>query len=277
MITPQPATSHRIDGSADADSLSNLRIVLVSTQHPGNIGSAARAMLTMGIRDLVLVNPERYPHPQARATAAHALPVLESARVVGSLSDAVADCAWVVGLSARARHLGDEPMQPWQAAQRAVELAGQARVAFVFGCERTGLLNEEIERCHATVRIPANPGYSSLNLAQAVQVVAYELRRAALPDVPAVAAKKQMPAFEPATAEEFERFYMHLERVLSQTGFLDPRNPGLLMRRLRTLFGRAAPDRNEMNILRGILTSVESPKRRTPRRETEAPSPNRRE
>lgn len=247
--------------------MAHLRVVLVSTQHPGNIGSTARAMLTMGLRDLVLVNPERFPHPQARATAAHALPVLESARVVGSLDEAVADCAWVVGLSARARHLGDEPMPPWQAAQRAIERAGlSSRVAFVFGCERTGLLNEEIERCHATVRIPANPGYSSLNLAQAVQVVAYELRRAAVPEVPSVAVKKQMPEFEPATAEEFERFYAHLERVLLQTGFLDPRNPGLLMRRLRTLFGRAAPDHNEMNILRGILTSVEKPKQRTPRR-----------
>ena len=151
--------------------LGNIRIVLVSTQHPGNIGASARAMLTMGLRDLVLVNPDRFPHPQARATAAHAADVLDGARVVGSLDEAVADCGWVVALSARVRHLGDEPLRPWQAAERAVAVAGEAPVAFVFGCERTGLTNEEVDLCHATTLIPANPDYSSLNLSQAVQVL----------------------------------------------------------------------------------------------------------
>ncbi|SFF54488.1 tRNA/rRNA methyltransferase [Fontimonas thermophila] len=244
------------------DPLSRMRIVLVSTQHPGNIGASARAMLTMGLTDLALVKPDRYPHPQARATAAHALSVLERARVVERLQDAVADCGWIVGLSARPRHLGDEPLRPWQAAERAMALAPEAPVAFVFGCERTGLTNEEIDQCHATALIPANPHYSSLNLAQAVQVMAYELRRAAHPESPAVAAKKRHPWYAPPSAEEMEHFYAHLERVLLSTGFLDPGNPRMLMRRLRTFFNRASPDRNELNILRGILTSVEKPKTR---------------
>jgi TrmH family RNA methyltransferase len=244
------------------EQLSRIRIVLVSTQHPGNIGASARAMLTMGLSDLVLVNPDRFPHPQARATAAHAGEVLDRARVVTSLDEAVADCGWVVALSARPRHLGDEPLRPWQAAQRAIELTREASVAFVFGCERTGLTNDEVDRCHATTLIPANPAYSSLNLAQAVQVIAYELRRTALPEQSEVAAKKQHPWYAPPAAEDMERFYDHLQRILLATGFLDPANPRMLMRRLRTFFNRSAPDRNELNILRGILTSIEQPKRR---------------
>ncbi|MEQ1438583.1 RNA methyltransferase [Fontimonas sp. SYSU GA230001] len=244
------------------DPLSRIRIVLVSTQHPGNIGASARAMLTMGLTELVLVKPDRFPHPQARATATHALDVVERARVVASLDEAVADCGWVVGLSARVRTLGDEPLRPWQAAERALAVAQEAPVAFVFGCERTGLLNEEIERCHATALIPANPQFSSLNLSQAVQIVAYELRRAAFPGQVEVASKKKHPWFAPPAAEDMERFYEHLERILLSTGFLDPANPRVLMRRLRTYFNRSAPDRNELNILRGILTSFERPKNR---------------
>lgn len=242
--------------------LANIRIVLVSTQHPGNIGSTARAMLTMGLTELVLVNPDRYPHPQARATAAGALDVLERARVVASLDEALAGCGWVVALSARVRHLGDEPYTPWAAAARAVEFAPTAPVAFVFGCERTGLTNEELDRCHARTLIPANPGYTSLNLSQAVQIMAYELRKAALPEVPRVASKAEHPWYQPPSADELERFYEHMERILLSTGFLDPANPRHLMRRLRQLYNRAQPDRNELNILRGILTSVERPKNR---------------
>lgn len=249
--------------SASSDSpLDNIRVVLVNTQHPGNIGSTARAMLTMGLRDLVLVNPSRFPHPQARMTAAHAEGVVDAARVVGSLPEAVADCAWVVASSARPRHLGDEPMRPWDAAARAVATAAGAKVAIVFGCERTGLTNEELDSCHAATMIPANPGYSSLNLSQAVQVLAYELRRAALSEIPAVSGKRGLDWYAPPSTEEMELFYGHFERVLMSTGFLDPSNPRLLMRRLRQLFNRASPDRNELNILRGILTSIEKPKRR---------------
>lgn len=252
--------------AAVADPLRNIRIVLVETQHPGNIGSAARAMLTMGLEDLVLVKPDRYPHPQARATATHAGEVLDAARVVGSLEDAIADCGWVVALSARPRTLGDEPLRPAQASARALDLAaGGAKVALVFGCERTGLTNEQVDLCHASTLIPANPRFSSLNLSQAVQIMAYELRRGLLADGPDVSKKKDHEWYGPPEAADMERYYEHLERILLSTGFLDPENPRKLMRRLRTFYNRAAPDRNELNILRGVLTSFEKPKnRRTP-------------
>jgi TrmH family RNA methyltransferase len=239
--------------------------VLMSTQHPGNIGSTARAMHNMGLTQLVLVRPRRYPDAQATAMAAGAETILDNTRVVETLEEAVGDCAWVVGASARPRHLGDEPLTPWAMAARAVDIAAHEPIALVFGCERTGLTNEEIERCNAVAMIPSNPDYSSLNLAQAVQVMSYELRKAALPDVPKVAAKREHPWYAPPRAEDMENFYEHLERVLRATGFLDPTNPRVLMRRLRTIYNRAAPDRNELNILRGILTSVEAPKQRTQR------------
>lgn len=245
--------------------LSGVRIVLSATQHPGNIGATARAMLTMGLGDLVLVAPERYPHPQARAQSAGAMAVLDAARVVDTLDQAVGDCAWVVAASARPRHLGDEPLTPWAFAQAALERAPAGRIALVFGCERTGLTNAELDRCQARTLIPANPEYSSLNLAQAVQLYAYELRKQACPQVPIVAAKKDLPAHAPPSAQEMERYYEHLERVLLGNGFLDPKNPRALMRRLRQLYNRAGLDRNELNILRGILTAVEKPKVRKPR------------
>ena len=242
--------------------LANYRVVLSRTQNPGNIGAAARAMMTMGLRDLALVNPERYPHPQARAQASGALNVLEEAPVVATLDEAVADCAWVVGPSARARHLGDEPLTPEAFAEKAKEISKTGRVALVFGYEQSGLTNEELDRCNAVVAIPTNPGYSSLNLAQAVQVLCYTLRRAAITELPRQSLKNDNPLYQPPTAEQTEQFYEHLERTLLGTGFLDPNNPRLVMRRLRTLFNRAQPDLNELNMLRGLLTTVEKPKRR---------------
>jgi TrmH family RNA methyltransferase len=217
----------------------------------------------MGLGDLVLVNPQRYPHPQARAQAAGAGAMFEHVRVVETLEQAVADCAWAVATSSRPRHLGDEPLTPPAFAQRALELAhGEepARVALVFGCERTGLTNAELDRCHARTLIPANPEYCSLNLAQAVQLFAWELRKAALPDVPTVAAKRVRPQYAPPSAEEMEHYFEHLQRVLLETGFLDPANPRVLMRRLRQFYGRSMPDRNELNMLRGILSSFQRPK-----------------
>lgn len=250
-------------------SFKRLVIVLVNPTHPGNVGSAARAMLTMGLSRLVLVNPVNVTsgrgREQAWAQAVHATPVLEQMRIVDTLDEAVDGCGWVVGTSARPRHLGDEPLTPWDMAQRALQVPWQKPTALVFGTERTGLTNDELARCHATVRIASNPDCSSLNLAQAVQVLCYELRKAALPEVPSVAAKKKHPWYAPPGAAEVERFYQHLERALLQTGFLDPNNPRVLLRRLRVLFGRANPDRNELNILRGILTSIEKPKRRKAR------------
>lgn len=246
------------------DALARIRIVLVATTHPGNIGAAARAMLTMGLTRLVLVNPREFPHEQATSRAAGAESVLERVQVVATLEEAVRDCAWVVASSARPRHLSDEPMLPTEAATRMVEASATGEVALVFGAERTGLTNEELDYCHAQTRVPANPGYSSLNLAAAVQLYSWELRKAAVA-APKVSPKDGHPWYVPPSHEQFENFYVHLERVLLATGFLDPANPRLLMRRLRQLFNRARPDLNELNILRGILTSVEEPRQRTRR------------
>lgn len=250
--------------SGAAASLARVRVVLVATSHPGNIGAAARAMLTMGLTRLTLVRPRLFPDEQATSRAAGAESVLEAAVVVDSLEEAIADCSWVVATSARPRHLGDEPLQPTEAATRLVESAQRAEVALVFGAERTGLTNTELDLCHAHTLVPANPGYSSLNLAAAVQVYAWELRKAAVA-APRVSPKDGHPWYVPPTAEQIENFYVHLERVLLGTGFLDPENPRLLMRRLRQLVNRGRPDLNELNILRGILTSFEDPKKRTKR------------
>ena len=263
MTIPTPArASERLQSLFDPR-LANFRVVLSHTQHPGNIGSTARAMLNMGLRDLALVEPERFPHPQARAQASGALALLDEAKVTATLDEAVADCVWVVGTSARARHLGDEPLTPEAFAEKAVQMAqAGGRVALVFGYEQTGLTNAELDRCNAVVAIPANPAYSSLNLAQAVQVLTYCLRRAAITEVPRQSIRDENPLYAPPTAEQTEQFYEHLERTLLMTGFLDPENPRLLMRRLRTLFHRAQPDLNELNLLRGVLSTVETTKRR---------------
>jgi TrmH family RNA methyltransferase len=269
--SPSPSL-HEASPEASTSPLDNIVIVLSGTQHPGNIGSAARAMMTMGLMQLRLVNPHRFPHEQATAMASGAQSVLDSAQLFESLEAAVADCAFVVGSSSRRRYLGDEPLSPAETASVLLETAGAAesaaRVALVFGCERTGLTAEELDRCHRLTTIPSNPVYPSLNLAAAVQLLCWELRRAAI--APPKISLKEDPGymngrFGPPTAEQMEQFYEHLERVLLGTGFLDPRNPRLLTRRLRQLFNRARPDTNELNILRGILKSVERPKKRTPR------------
>ncbi len=246
-----------------AELLARVRIVLVTPRHPGNIGAAARAMKNMGLSQMVLVRPECAVDEKARAQATHAVGVLEAAQILDDLPAAIAGCVWVVATSARPRHLGDEPMTPWDAASRILERASQGPVALVFGSERVGLTNEELEQCQATARIPVSEEYGSLNLAAAVQVFCYELRKAAMPEVPSVALKRDHPNYAPPTTEDVERFYEHLERVLLSTGFLDPKNPGLLMRRLRLLFNRTQPDANELAILRGILKTVESPKKRS--------------
>lgn len=233
-------------------SLDNIRIVLVRPTHPGNIGAAARAMKTMALPNLWLVAPSRFPSPQAVAMAAGADDVLTRAHVTADLDAAIAECRTVFGSSARSRRIGWPTLDPRAAAARLIQAAREGPVAILFGQERAGLTNEELDRCHALVQIPANPAYSSLNVASAVQLLAYELYVAAQ-------AAPALPAGEhpPATAEELQRFYRHLEEVLVSIRFLDPENPRLLMRRLMRLFNRAAPDRNDINILRGILTAVE--------------------
>ena len=236
-----------------------IRIVLVATSHPGNIGAAARAMKTMCLEDLVLVNPAEFPHADAVARASGAGDILERARVVATLDEALTGCALVAGSSARRRDIGPPELAPQECAMRLTAAAARQDVALVFGRERTGLTNEELDRCNLLVNIPANPDYSSLNLAAAVQVLCYELMlaRAAAPAV--TTDELDTPL---ATADEMERLYEHLESAARETGFLDPAKPKLLMRRLRRLFNRAQPDQNEVNILRGLLSALQGQKAR---------------
>jgi len=238
--------------------LSNVRIVLIGTSHPGNIGAAARAMKTMNLARLYLVAPQDYPCAEATARASGADDVLARAQVCADLDEALAGCRFVVGTSARRRSLRWPEFDPRQCAERLMEEAAGGDVAILFGRERTGLTNTELERCHALVSIPANPDYSSLNLAAAVQVIAYELTMAArMPELQETPSGGGSDQEAPATADELNRFYIHLQQVLVQTEFLDPEEPKQLMRRLKRLFNRARPDKVEMNILRGILTAVQ--------------------
>lgn len=232
-----------------------IRIVLVETSHPGNIGAAARAMKTMRLDRLILVKPLAFPHPDAVARAAGALNVLERAEVVSDLDTALSGCALVAGTSARRRGLGPDGLPPEACVAELMSIPADQDVAVVFGRERTGLTNEELDRCHLHLHIPANPDYGSLNLAAAVQIVAYEFMLAG--GRPAEPGKGGVPL---ATADELEGLYGHLESAALASGFLDPANPRQLMRRLRHLFGRARPDQNEVNILRGLLRALQENK-----------------
>jgi tRNA (cytidine32/uridine32-2'-O)-methyltransferase len=235
----------------------SIRIVLIGTTHPGNIGASARAMKNMGLHELVLVNPKHFPHEDATARASGAEDLLELATVVESLDAAVTDCCYVAGASARSRTIGWPSMLPRDCAARLVLESAQGPVAVIFGPEKSGLSNDDLDRCHTLLTIPTDPGFSSLNLAMAVQVISYELRLAHMcPRLEAAVAEAPL-----ASGEELENFYVHLEKVLTSSGFLDPDNPRHLMRRLRRLFARALPDRNEINILRGILAAVDPQKR----------------
>lgn len=231
--------------------LQDIRIVLVETSHPGNIGAAARAMKTMGLSQLALVAPKSFPDPQATTLAKNAADVLETARVFPTLASAVADCGLVVATSARPRHHNWEVVDPRECARQVAAATGGAAAAVVFGRERWGLTNDELGLCQRLVHIPANPEYSVLNLAAAVQIIGYELRLAATSPEPQAMTEADV------TVEAMDQLYIHLERVIKGTGFLDPENPRKLMRRLRCLFNRARPDANEYNILRGILASIE--------------------
>ena len=237
----------------NAAPLRDLRVVLVEPSHPGNIGGAARAMKTMGLSDLALVRPKRFPDPQAEWRAASAVDVLDAVRVVDSLDDAIADCALVAGTSARSRRI------PWPtlevadfAAQVASEGLGGKPAAILFGREVNGLTNDELRRCNWHVVIPANPAYSSLNLAMAVQVVCYELRKA-------LHAAERPPGWDRplASVAQMAGFYEHLERVLVDVEFQTANTPQQAMTRLRRLFGRIGVDETEVAILRGVLTHVE--------------------
>lgn len=235
--------------------LARIRVVLVGTTHPGNIGAAARAMKTMGLRDLVLVEPQRFPAAEATALAAGADDLLAAARVLPGLEEALADCVWAVGTSARRRGHSVPPFPPDHAAADLVARAARGPVALVFGRESSGLTNEELDRCNALVQIPTEPRFSSLNLAAAVQVLAYCCRAAALEDTP-----RQLPEYDPdppATQAELEALFEHYLRALIRIEFLDPEKPRHLMRRLRHLYLRAGLSASEVQILRGILTHTE--------------------
>jgi len=237
--------------------LSGMRVVLVRPSHPGNIGAAARAMKTMGLRNLCLVLPERFPHAQANALAANAADVLEAAALFGSLEAALQGTALQIAFTARSRALSHAPLAVRDAAAEAVRIAGDndnpAQVALVFGNETYGLSNEEVMSCNRTATIPTDPASTSLNLAAAVQVAAYELRIAALAD--SAEPPERARSGELASHEEVERFFAHLEQSIYASGFLQPDNPRRLMERMRRLFSRAGLEKEEINIWRGMLAA----------------------
>lgn len=233
--------------------LENVRIVLVNTSHTGNIGSAARAMKTMGLSDLVLVDPVSPPDSHASALAAGATDILGNIKIVDTLQEAIADCGLSIAASARSRTLSWPMVGPRECGQKVVQEGQKHKVALVFGRENSGLTNEELQQCQFHVHIPANPDYSSLNLAMAVQTLSYEVRMNFL--------ELQDSQFEPFEAqypnsEQLEGFYKHLEQTLLHTGFIIKQHPGQVMSKLRRLFNRARPESHELNILRGVLTSI---------------------
>lgn len=235
--------------------LNNIRIVLVGTTHPGNIGASARAMKCMGLTQLYLVNPPAgFPGADVTARAAGADDVLNEATVCDTLEAAIRDCAVVIGTTARDRSIPWPVLTPSQCAQQALAESADAPVALLFGRERSGLSNEEIDYCNYVVNIPTNPDFSSLNLAAAVQVIGYELCRQASGDRPVVADRREIPL---ASQQDLEYLYEHLQRVMTRVGFYNPDKPRRVMRRLRRLFNRAQLDQNELNILRGFLAAIE--------------------
>lgn len=235
-----------------------VRFVLVAPSHPGNIGAAARAMKNMGLEELVLVRPAVFPHADATMLASGADDLLARARVVATVDEAIAGCGLVLGTSARLRSQYYWPgFTPREAAPQLLAAGREGAAAVLFGTERTGLTNEELERCNALVHIPANPGFESLNLSQAVQVIAYELRLAL--DLPPLRPVREVPL---APVEELDLLYAHFDAVLQEIDFTDRHGGPHLLRRLTRILARAELDRHEVNILRGILAAVQARRRR---------------
>jgi tRNA (cytidine32/uridine32-2'-O)-methyltransferase len=237
---------------------SNVRIVLVNTSHPGNIGGTARAMKNMGLERLYLVEPQDFPSDQAVWRAAGATDVLDNAVVVQSLDEAISGCSLVVGTSARERRIPWPLLDPRQCGESVWQEAHQHEVAIVFGREDRGLTNEELHKCNYHVHIPSNPEYSSLNLATAVQVITYEIRMAYLSATENNTLPQHQWDFPPADAQALETFYTHIEDTLAQLDFLDKDNPKQTMTRLRRLFNRVRMDQMELNIFRGVLTAMQN-------------------
>ncbi|MFD2164692.1 tRNA (cytosine(32)/uridine(32)-2'-O)-methyltransferase TrmJ [Thalassotalea euphylliae] len=246
--------------------LANVKIVLVNTSDCRNMGSAARAMKTMGLSNLVLVDPIEMPNGQAQALAAGATDVLANAQVVDTLEEAIKDCGLVVGTSARSRTLPWPMLEPRSCGEKLIEELADYPVALVFGRESSGLTNEELQLCHYHVQIPANPEYSSLNLAMAVQTLSYEVRMAYLAAENAQfegkSESENADEDEYPVVEETERMYQHFEDALKATGFIVPSHPGLVMTKLRRFINRARPDSKEVKMWRGILSSVEKTAKR---------------
>ncbi len=237
----------------------NIRVVLCQTSHPGNIGSTARAMKTMGLHHLYLVNPKHFPDGQAKSLAVNAADVLDNAVVTQSLEEAIADCQFVIGVSGKERSLSQQVMTVREAAQEVHAIARSQQVALVFGTEMSGLSNAEADRCQVLATIPANPDYTSLNLAQAVQIMCYEVRMA-------VTTGKLHYDEKPAalaSQDDLERFYAHMQEVLAQIGYINPRAPKKLFERIRRIYSRARLEKEEVNLLRGILTLSITPKKHT--------------
>ncbi|MEW8070368.1 MAG: RNA methyltransferase [Candidatus Thiodiazotropha endolucinida] len=236
--------------------LKNIRIVLVDTSHPGNIGAAARAMKNMSLRQLHLVTPRHYPHQEATSRASGADDLLNDARVAGSLDEALSGCRLVVGTSARTRSIDWPIITPREAAAKLVQEARLGDVALIFGRERSGLTNSELDRCTFLVHIPTNETYSSLNLGAAVQILAYEIYLAQQQEATIDSDSQR----DLATADMLQGFHEHLTQALGDIGFTDPRQSQKLLRRLRSLFQRARPDKDEINIMRGILSAMQGRK-----------------
>ena len=231
---------------------SKIKFILFEPSHPGNVGAAARAIKTMGFDKLCLINPIEHPHSEARARSSGALDVLLNAEVFDNLQDAIKGCGLIIGTTSRTRRISVPITNIRETAPNIIAKAKQKPVAVIFGPEKSGLINKQVDCCNQLVNIPSIGSYKSLNLAMAVQIVAYELR------VACEALPAEIRARNLASNDEIELFYNHLNQVLLETGFLDPKNPKQLMRRLRALFNRAQMDENEINIMRGILASYKT-------------------
>ncbi len=242
--------------------LKKIRIVLVKTSHPGNIGAAARAMKTMGVSKLTLVEPNDFPSYEAYSRAAGADDILHQAVVVETLEQAISGCIWVVGTSARSRCVDWPVYQPVACVEKCLSCHSEGEVAIVFGRERSGLTNDELERCNALVHIPANADYSSLNLAAAVQILCYELRQAALKNAPVITPKRGKKHRDdvPASADQLEAMYVHLAAALESIAFFGTHEPETVMRRLKALYNRADLTQREVAIMRGICSAMQGKK-----------------
>lgn len=240
--------------------LKNIRIVMVNTSHPGNIGAAARAMKNMGLEKLVLVEPKSYPSLEAISRSVGAVDILDNATVVDDLNQAIEGCVWVAGTSARLRTIEWPILEPRDCIAKALEYVDQGEIAIVFGRENSGLTNEEMEKCNALLHIPTNPDFSSLNIAAAIQVVCYEFRMAVINEKIKVPKGKKHRFDVIADATKMDGMYNHLFESLEHLGFFGDHNPEVVMRRLRGLFNRASTTRREVSIIRGICSAMQGKK-----------------